>query len=174
MAPPGFFGETLRSQPPDLWLPLHQEVLINGKDSLLRQPVSAWLRAIGRVKPGATTEGMSARLTGVLRRWIEHESGYPPVWMSEIRRLLPNQRIEVIPAGNGVEEMRASYERSLHILLAVCGMVLLIACANVANLLLARGMARQAQTSIRLAMGASRSRLIAQSLVEAVLLSIVG
>jgi predicted permease len=117
---------------------------------------------------------MAARLTGLLRRWIEHESGYPPVWMGEIRRVLPQQRIDVIPAGNGVEEMRASYERSLHILLAVCGMVLLIACANVANLLLARSMARQTQTSIRLAMGASRSRLISQSLVESVVLSIAG
>jgi predicted permease len=174
VAPPGFFGETLRSQPPDFWMPLHQEVLISGKDSLLRQPIAAWLRAIGRLKTGATTDGLSARLTGVLRQWIEHESGYPSLWMSEVRRVLPNQRIEVIPAGNGVEEMRANYERSLHILLAVCGMVLLIACANVANLLLARGMARQAQTSIRLAMGASRARLIAQSLVESVLLSVAG
>jgi len=174
VAPPGFFGETLRSEPPDFWMPLQQEPLLAGQDSLLRQPVSAWLRAIGKLKPGASTEGMGPRLTALLRRWMEHESGYPPVWMSEIRRAMPRQRIEVVPAGNGVEEMRANYGRSLQILLAVCAMVLLIACANVANLLLARGMARRTQTSIRLAMGASRGRLISQSLVESVLLAVAG
>jgi predicted permease len=174
IAPPGFFGETLRSEPPDFWLPLHQEPLLNGQDTLLRQPVSAWLRAIGRLKSGASPEPIAARLTGLLRQWMEHESGYAPAWMTEIRRVMPQQRIEVIPAGNGVEEMRANYGRSLQILLAVCGLVLLIACANVANLLLARGMARRSQTSIRLAMGASRSRLISQSLVESVLLALAG
>lgn len=174
VAPPGFFGETLRSEPPDFWLPLQQEALVNGQDSLVRQPVSAWLRAIGKLKPGATTEGMSSRLTGILHQWMEHESEYPPIWMSEIRRMMPRQRIEVVPAGNGVEEMRANYGRSLQILLTVCGLVLLIACANIANLLLARGMARRTQTSIQLAMGASRSRLISQSLVESVLLAVAG
>jgi predicted permease len=174
IAPPGFFGDTLRSDPADFWLPLQQEPLINGHESLLRQSISAWLRAIGRLKPGATTAGMSSRLTGVLRQWIEHDSGYPPAWMGEIRRLLPKQNLQVIAAGNGVEEMREDYGRSLQILLAVCGLVLLIACANVANLLIARGMARRTETSIRMALGASRTRLISQSLAESVLLAIGG
>jgi predicted permease len=174
IAPPGFFGETLRGDPPDLWIPLQQEPLINGKDTLLRQSIAAWLRAIGRLKPGAGTEGMSARLTTVLRRWVEHESGYPPEWMSEVRRLIPKQNIQVIPAGNGVEEMREAYGRSLQILLAVCGLVLLIACANVANLLIARGAARRTQTAIRLAIGASPGRIVSQSLVESILLAIAG
>jgi predicted permease len=174
IAPPGFFGDTLRSDPPDFWLPLEQEPLIRGRESLLRQPVSAWLRAIGRLKPGASTAGMAARLTGTLREWVEHESGYPKEWMGEIRRLLPRQKIDIVPAGNGVEVMRENYGRSLQILLSVCGLVLLIACANVANLLIARGMARRVQTSVRLAMGASRARLIFQSLVESVLLAAAG
>lgn len=174
VAPPGFFGDTLRSNPPDFWLPLQQEPYLNGQDSLLRQSVSAWLRAIGRLKPGASTQGMAARLTALLKHWMQHESGYPPVWLGEIQRVLPRQRLDVVPAGNGIEEMRANYERSLQILLTVCGVVLLIACANVANLLLARGMARQTQTSIRLAMGASRSRLISQALIESVVLAIAG
>ncbi|HET8546367.1 MAG TPA: ABC transporter permease [Bryobacteraceae bacterium] len=174
VAPPGFFGDTLRSDPPDFWLPLQQEPLVAGRHSLLRQSVSAWLRAIGRLKPGASTEGMAARLTAALRQWIEHESGYPPTWMSAIRGMLPKQKVYVIAAGNGVEEMREGYGRSLQILLSVCGLVLLIACANVANLLIARGMARRVQTSIRVAMGASRARLIRQSLLESVLLAIAG
>jgi len=174
IAPPGFFGDTLRSRPPDFWLPLQQEPLINGQDSLVRQSFSAWLRAIGRLRPGASTAGMSARLTLVLRRWMESESGYPAAWLGELRHLMPKQNLHVIPAGNGVEEMRDNYGRSLRILLAVCGLVLLIACANVANLLIARSMARRAQTAIRLAIGASRARLIAQALAESTLLAIAG
>jgi predicted permease len=174
IAPPGFYGDTLRSNPPDIWIPLQQEPLINGQDSLLRQPVSAWLRAIGRLKPNASVEGLAPRLTTVLRQWLEHESGYPAVWMADIMRMLPKQNIAVVSAGNGVEEMREDYGRSLQILLAVCGMVLLIACANVANLLMARGMARRVQTSIRLAVGASRARLVSQALAESVLLALAG
>jgi predicted permease len=174
VAPPGFFGETLRWNPPDFWLPLHQEPLLNGSDSLLRQPMTAWLRAIGRLKPGATTNGVSDRLTALLRRWMETEAGYPAVWMAAIRELVPKQKIEIVPAGNGVEEMRDDYGQGLKILLAICVLVLLIACANVANLLIARGMMRRIQTSIRFAMGASRARLIRQTLVESVLLAVSG
>ena len=174
VAPAGFFGDTLRSEPPDFWIPLQQEPLLNGKDTFLVQPITAWLRVIGRLKPGATIDGISARFTTLLRTWLVNESGYPPEWMGEITKLLPKQKMEVVPAGNGVEEMREEYGRSLQILLAVCGLVLLIACANVANLLMARGMARRTQTSIRLAMGASRRRLILQALVESVLLAIGG
>src|SRR6202166_1375049 len=68
VAPAGFFGETLRSDPPDIWIPLQQEPMINGEGSLLRQPVSAWLRMIGRLRPGASTPGMSPRLTAFLRQ----------------------------------------------------------------------------------------------------------
>ncbi|MBS1858586.1 MAG: ABC transporter permease, partial [Acidobacteria bacterium] len=72
VAPPGFFGETLRGNPPDIWIPVGQEPLIAGESSLLRQPASAWLRVIGRLHPGASTVGMAPRLTAVLRQWLEH------------------------------------------------------------------------------------------------------
>jgi predicted permease len=174
VSPPGFFGETLRPDPPDLWIPLQQEPLINGDTSILRQPVSAWLRVIGRLRPGATIDGMNARLTGVLHQWLQHDSGYPANWMPNVIQSLPKQVINVVPAGAGVGIMKEQYGRSLQILLGVCALVLLIACANVANLLLARAMARRAQTAIRLAMGASRRQIVTEALVESVLLAIAG
>jgi predicted permease len=174
IAPPGFFGETLRADPPDLWIPLQQEPLIEGDGSVLRQPISAWLRVIGRLRAGATVDGMSPRLTGVLRHWIQYDAGYPANWMPEIVRRLPDQVINVVPAGGGVAVMKEEYGRSLQILLGVCALVLLIACANVANLLLARAVARRGQTAVRLAIGASRAQVVTQALVEAVVLAVGG
>ncbi len=174
VAPAGFFGETLQSDPPDLWIPLQQEPVISAEGSLLRQPVSAWLRVIGRLKPGATTAGMSPRLTALLRQWMQYESEYPANWMPEVIHDLPKQVLNVVPAGAGVAVMKEEYGRSLQILFAVCGMVLLIACANVANLLLARAVARRGQIALRLAIGASSRQIISQTLTESLLLAIAG
>jgi predicted permease len=174
VAPPGFFGETLRSNPAEIWLPLHQEPVISGGGTLLRQPVSAWLRSIGRLRPGASIDGVGARLTGVLHQWMQHDSGYPSNWMPDVIRMLPKQVITIVPAGAGVGVMKEQYTRSLQILLAVCGLVLLIACANVANLLLARAVARRTQTAVRLAIGATRRQIVTQALVESVLLATAG
>ena len=174
IAPPGFFGETLRPDPPDIWIPLHQEPLIHGQSALLDRSISAWLRMMGRLRPGATTAGMSAHLTTVLRQWMVKDAGYPAEWLSDIDRMLPKQFLNVIPAGSGVAVMKEEYGRSLQILLAVCGLVLLIACANVANLLLARAAARRGQTAVRLAVGATPRRIISQALTESVLLAVGG
>jgi predicted permease len=174
VGPAGFFGETLESDPPDLWVPLQQEALINADGTLLRQPISAWLRVIGRLKPGATTEGMSPRLTGVLRQWMQYDSQYPANWMEDVIKNLPKQVLNVVPAGAGVAVMKEEFGRSLQILLTVCGLVLLIACSNVANLLLARGVARRGQTAVRMAVGATTWEIVGQALVESVLLAIGG
>jgi predicted permease len=174
VAPAGFFGEMLQSDPPDLWVPVQKEPMIHGEGELLHQSVSAWLRMIGRLRPGATTAGMGPRLTGVLRQWIQDDSGYPAAWMPDIQRMLPQQVINVVPAGAGVAAMKEEYGRSLQILLTVCGLVLLIACANVANLLLVRGVARRGQLAIRMAIGATRRKIITQALTESILLAIGG
>ena len=175
VAPPGFFGETLRADPPDLWVPLQHEPLITGAEtSLLRQPISAWLRVIGRLRDGSSIDGMDARLTALLRNWMRTEAGYPPNWMPGIERTLSQQTLTVVPAGAGVGVMKEQYGRSLRILMVVCGLVLLIACANVANLLLARAVARRGQTAVRLAMGASRAQIVTEALIECVVLAVGG
>jgi predicted permease len=174
VAPAGFFGETLQRDPPDIWMPLQQELMMSGDNALLHQSISAWLRVIGRLRPGASVAGMSARLTGVLRQWMQYDSGYPANWMPDIIHGLPKQVLNVVPAGAGVAVMKEEYGRSLQILLGVCGLVLLIACANVANLLLARAVARRGQTALRLAIGATRRQIITQALTESVLLAVAG
>jgi hypothetical protein len=112
VAPPGFYGETLQSDPPDIWIPLQQEPMMDADGGLLHQSISAWLRMIGRLRPGASVDGMAPRLTGVLRQWMQNDSGYPANWMPDVIKLLPKQVLNVVPAGAGVAVMKEEYGRS--------------------------------------------------------------
>jgi predicted permease len=141
---------------------------------VLKAPL-AWLRVIGRLRPGAKTDGMAARFTTITRDWLVSELGAEyPQYLEQLKKVLPTEKVNVVPAGGGVAEMKAGYTSSLRTLMVVCGLVLLIACANLANLLLARGSARGTQAAVRLAMGATRARLIRQSLTESVVLAVMG
>lgn len=174
IAPPGFFGETLTSNPIDLWVPLSTEYLTDAEAPYSDVPSMAWLRMIGRLKPGATTAGVAERLTADLQHWLTSESALPPQFQSQLKDELPRQAIRLGPGAQGIGEMRDSYRNSLHILLGICAAVLLIGCANVANLFLARGMARRPQTALQRALGASRGRILQQSLLESLLLAVIG
>jgi predicted permease len=177
IAPPGFFGDTVSDSPPAFWMPLQQEPMLLGNSALLHEKIPNWLRAIGRLKPGATIEGMAARVTTVLGNWIP-DSGIdalvPANERTEYEKMLKLQHIGIIPAGGGVGVMEENYGSSLKVLLLICASVLLIACANIANLLLARSTVRRHQTSLQMALGASRPRLIRQALTESVVLAALG
>lgn len=174
IAPPGFFGDTLTSNPMDLWVPLSVDYLTDAEAPYCDVPSMAWLRLIGRLKPGATTAGMSERLTARLQHWLVDEDALPPQFQSQLKDQLSQQVIRLGPGGQGIGEMRDSYRSSLYILLGICAAVLLIGCANVANLLLARGMTRRPQTALQRALGASTGRILQQSFLESMLLAVTG
>ena len=172
VAAPGFFGADMRGWAmPEFWLPLADEVLIDGKAARLPQPDANWLDIIGRVRPGTDPKVLEAQLRTELKQW--QMSHYADLTTID-KEYLPKQQMHISPGGAGVTDMRENYEGALRILLIAAGCVLLIACANLANLLLARGLRNQQQTSLRIALGASRGRLVRKSLVESLTLGLIG
>ncbi|HEY2858327.1 MAG TPA: ABC transporter permease [Terracidiphilus sp.] len=169
---PGFFGADMRGWGmADFWMPLSTEPLIDSKPGRLTDPRSNWLDIIGRVKPGTDPKALETQLRTELRQW--QMSHYSDLTMQD-KEYLPRQQMYLTPGGAGVGQMREDYEDALRLLLIAAACVLLIACANLANLLLARGLRGRQQTSLRIALGASRGRLIRKALVESLTLGLVG
>ena len=172
VAAPGFFGADLRGWAmPEIWMPLSTEPLIDLKPARLTEPKANWLDIIGRVKPGTDPRALKTQLRTELRQW--QMSHYSDLTMQD-KEYLPKQQMFLTSGGAGVTDMRENYEDALHVLLIAAACVLLIACANLANLLLARGLKSRQQTSLRIAIGASRGRLVRKALVESLLLGLVG
>jgi predicted permease len=172
IAPPLFFGDRLKSNPPDLWIPLNQSPAFEGegKNATLYSDGAAWLYMIARLKPGVTPEQIQPQLSLEIQQQLRDQGRVNSSNQSKVA----NQHIRVIPAGNGISIFRSSSKSGLYLLSAVSAFVLLIACANLANLLLARSASRRQQTALRLSLGATRSRLIRAVLTESVLLSLLG
>jgi predicted permease len=165
ITPPGFYGDQLRDPPPDFFLPLH------AADADVSVPNLYWMDLIGRSRPGIGAASLEAEMRTGLKQWLGvHWSELNP----NERALFPKQTLYVRPGGAGITSMRDRYEHSLRILMLSTGFVLLIVCANVANLMLVRGMERRRQTSLCMALGAQGPRMVRQALTESVLLALTG
>ena len=169
---PNFLGERNRADPPGLWLPLPFEPILEPDRSLNKFPGQGWLNLLVRIPDPEHVAPVEQALAGELRRWIAaNRTVFPqPFTAKELAR----QTTALSSAPSGINDLRDQYEKSLKLLLLVAGFVLLIACANLANLMLVRGMARQQELAVRSALGAPRARLVRQMLVEAVLLALGG
>jgi putative ABC transport system permease protein len=171
IAPPAFFGDRVESNPVAFWVPLATEPLVQGAYSILEHPELDWLDVIGRVQPDANTKSMEAQMQVELRQFLMN-----PVSKVQARDkpLVAKQTLHFSHGGSGVQMMRDQYQDGLRLLMFVSAFVLLIACGNLANLMLVRATARQQQTSVRSALGAPRSTLVRQALTESAALAVMG
>ena len=172
VAPRGFFGVKLAdSGMPDFWMPLSTEPLVVGDTSRLDDRRTAWLGVIGRIRADANPKSVEAQLQVELHEWL---ASHQNEMTGAERAGLEQQTLHLAPGGAGLSLMRVTYEDGLRILLWASVCVLLVACANVANLLLTRGLRRRDQIALRAALGASRARLVRMSLVESLTLAVFG
>jgi predicted permease len=170
IAPEGFYGDRLSSAPPDFYLPIETMPVLANAPYVHDQSID-WLYIVGRIKPGVALPPLQQKVSGLLRqafasrKEFSTENGKP---------LLAKAHVVLTPGGAGIQEMREQYGSHLHLLMWVAGLVLLIACANIANLLLVRGMGRRTGMSVRTALGAMRGRVVRQLLTESVVLAAMG
>jgi len=171
IASPGFFGDRIDTDPPAFWIPLSVEPLLHGSFSVLHIKEANWLYLLGRLRHGVNPRMVSAELTASLRQWLSTVPAYTDAVDAP---LIPRQRVLLTPGGEGIQNLQDRERNGLALLMAICFLVLFVACANVANLLLARSTTRRAELSLRVALGASRMVLIRQTLVESLILACAG
>ncbi len=170
IAPPGFFGDKLRDASPDFFVPLNQAPYLEPANSL-NEISTHWLDLIGRIQPGIRSQSVEASMRVALKQWLR--SHWSEMTANE-RTEFDHQTLFLMPGGSGITSMRDQYNHWLEILMLVTALVLLIACANIANLLLVRAIQHRRQISLSMALGARPARLVRQTLTESLLLAISG
>jgi predicted permease len=171
ITPPGFFGDRVSDRPPELYIPINTEPYLRDTSSILNQGDSHWLYLLGRVRAGASVPAIQARMTATLRQWLWTRT---TLLQFGGGTLIPKMHVVLSPGGGGIQQLQDYVGQGLKVLMILSSIVLLIACANIANLMMARATTRRAELAIRMAIGAARKRILRQILTESVLLSSLG
>ncbi len=170
VAPKGFYGDRISSRPPKYYLPLESMDLVIGAP-YLHDPEVSWAYIIGRVKPGVSLPALQQKASSMLR---QHFSTLKMFQGEHNKKALSLTHVVLTSGGGGVQVLQDQYKDHLRLLTWIAALVLLVACANIANLLLVRGMSRRSEMSIRTALGAQRSRILRQLMTESILLAGFG
>lgn len=171
VAPRGFFGDRVTDTPPDFWMPIQTEPFVEADDSILHNAESHWLYLLGRVPSGTNIAALQAKLTVALRQWLWSR---PDLVANGGAAIIPRQHVVLTPAGGGIRILQNETGKGLTLLMILSSVVLLIACANIANLMLARATTRRSEIALRTALGAARSRILREIFVESALLASIG
>jgi macrolide transport system ATP-binding/permease protein len=170
VAPKGFYGDRIDTNPPKYFLPMNSMDAVIGAP-YFNDPDQQWAYIIGRVKPRTSLGALQAKVSALLKQqFVPLKTFADP----RAQKVLPRTHVVLTPGGGGIQNMQGDYKDHLKLLQWIAALVLLIACANIANLLLVRGMSRRAELSIRSALGAQRGRIVRQLLTESVLISGLG
>ncbi len=170
VAPKGFYGDRIDTNPPKYYLPMNSMDAVSGAP-YFNDPDTQWAYIIGRIKPGTSLPALQAKASALLKQEFAPLKTFTD---QRAQKVLPRTHVVLTPGGGGIQNMQDGYKDHLKLLQWIAALVLLVACANIANLLLVRGMSRRAELSIRSALGAQRSRIVRQLLTESILLSGVG